>query len=53
MADIQPVYVRTIGHCMGCPPEEGVTTLVDGCCLTHRDYAAYEGGDEPMYDFDD
>ena len=48
------VDARTIGRCRGCPPGEGVTTLVDGLCSQHRGYAAFEGGYDPSdFFFDD
>lgn len=49
----QPVGLRTVGHCQGCPPGEGVTTLEDGLCLDHRPYGAYNGADSQMIDFYD
>jgi hypothetical protein len=48
-----PCFKRTVGRCQGCPPGEGVTTLEDGLCLTHRAYGAYNGADSQLLDFDD
>ena len=52
--EARAVDVHTTGRCQGCPPGEGVTTLVDGLCLQHRSYGAFDGGYDPNdFYFDD